>query len=115
VARFVASRLLCSCSIIFPCSWILGIRLEKVGNWTKVGVQEIDRVEERDLEVVPELIECGTVEASAAVTIVDVFLDEDVAGRGDLALGVDDLALDGALFCRFGTYSRVQHGLLHTP
>jgi hypothetical protein len=62
-----------------------------------IRVQEIDHVKQIGLEIVPHLIEAGTIKHRAAVAVVDVLLYEHRARRCDLPFELQHLAINGAV------------------
>ena len=62
-----------------------------------------------------QLLEPRPVQQGTAVAVVDVFLDEHVAGAGDLALELEHLAIDRAFFLLgIGAHACVQNRSFHT-
>ena len=80
-----------------------------------IRVEEIHRVEQIGLHVPPQLLERRPVQERAAVSVVDVFLDEHIARGGDLPLELEHLALDGSFFLLgIGAHACVQNRSFHT-
>ena len=63
-----------------------------------VAVQEVDRVEQIRLQILAQLIERRAIQPGAAVSVIDVFFDEDIPGIDDLFFQCQDLAIDRPLF-----------------
>jgi hypothetical protein len=62
-----------------------------------------------------QLFKRRSIQRRAAVPVVDVFLDEDVACGSDLPFQLDNLTLNCSLFLlRICAHTRVQGGLCHT-
>jgi hypothetical protein len=59
-----------------------------------VGVQKVDGVEDGRFQVPPQLVERRSVEPRSAVSIIDVFFDENTTRLSDLVFEGDDLAVD---------------------
>jgi hypothetical protein len=68
------------------------------------------------LQFLAQLFQSRPVHFCPAVPVVNVFLDEHMPRRDDLALQLDDLALDRLLLLLpLGAHARIQGGLCHTP
>ena len=64
-----------------------------------IRIEETHRVEQIGLHVPPQLLERRAIQSRAAVSVVDVFLDEHVARGGDLPLELEHLTLNVPSFC----------------
>jgi len=58
-----------------------------------ISAKEIDRIEQIGLYVLPQLFERRTIKSCPAVSIVNVFLNENVTCGRNLLLELDNLAL----------------------
>ena len=80
-----------------------------------IRIEEIHRVEQIGLYVPPQLFERRPIQQRAAVSVVDVLLDEHIARGGDLPLELEHLALDRPFFLlRIGAHACVQNRSFHT-
>jgi hypothetical protein len=79
-----------------------------------IRVEEVDRLEEIGFQIGAQLFERGSGRRRAAVAIVNVLFDKNVAGSSYLLPELGDLALDGSLlFLRIGAHASVKNRFLH--
>jgi hypothetical protein len=78
------------------------------------GRVEIYGAKDVALRISAQLFERGSVEHCAAVPVVDVFLDDDLARARNLLLQLSELALDGLLLLLpIRAHSRIERCPLH--
>ena len=79
-----------------------------------IGGKEIDRIEHINLQIRPQLVNGGSIQQRAAISVVDVFPDQHMSCGGDLPLELNHLVLNCSFFLlRVGAHTRVQRCSFH--